>query len=227
MLCLHATGVTTSEKLMKKISVYSKLIKELPVDEQSTTIKKEVWERINYKGKKEIENLIFLNSSEIEISRKQVKKENNLKKKIVMILMWGYPTGGRGNNIQNVLSKLNELVKIFSVYKDIDLTLDEFTNLIEMFNKITGLGISTWTKFLYFFDISINSRKCEIFDLKIVESLNKKQFIDLKDKIWIQNFDHYIEYINLLYDISCKLKVRADQVEIFLFYFNLYYKFDI
>lgn len=212
---------------MNKINNYSKLIKELPVDEQSTTIKKEVWERINYKEKNKIEKLIFLTSPEVELSRIQVKNEKDIKKKIVMILMWGYPTGGRGNNIQNVLTKLNELEKIFSVYKNNNLTLDEFINLVDRFNKIPGLGISTWTKFLYFFDIAVNSRKCEIYDLKIVESLNKKQFIELKDKNWVQNFDNYIEYISLLHDISCKLKVRADQVEIFLFYFNLYYKFDI
>ena len=88
---------------MNKIINYAKLIKELPINEQSTRIKKVVWERIVYREKEEIEKLIFSNNTEIELSRKEIKNEKDIKKKLIMILMWGYPTGGRGNNIQNVL----------------------------------------------------------------------------------------------------------------------------
>ena len=40
---------------MNKIINYAKLIKELPINEQSTRIKKVVWERIVYREKEEIE----------------------------------------------------------------------------------------------------------------------------------------------------------------------------
>lgn len=211
---------------MNKISNYYKLIKELPINEQSTRIKKNVWERIKYKDKDKIEESIFLDFSEIELSRFCVKKETDIRKKIVMVLMWGYPTGGRGNNIQNVLVNLDELVNIFTNYNKKNLNLKDFENLISSFSRISGLGISTWTKFLYFFEISVENIKCEIFDLKIVESLNKKQFVELKDKHWIQDFSNYMEYINLIDEISNKINVQPDQVELFLFYFNLYYKFE-
>ncbi|MCI7435485.1 MAG: hypothetical protein MSH22_02625 [Spirochaetia bacterium] len=211
---------------MNKISNYYKLIKELPINEQSTRIKKNVWERIKYKDKDKIEESIFLDFSEIELSRFCVKKETDIRKKIVMVLMWGYPTGGRGNNIQNVLVNLDELVNIFTNYNKKNLNLKDFENLISSFSRISGLGISTWTKFLYFFEISVENKKCEIFDLKIVESLNKKQFVELKDKHWIQDFSNYMEYINLIDEISNKINVQPDQVELFLFYFNLYYKFE-
>lgn len=213
------------EKDMNKIINYAKLIKELPINEQSARIKKLVWERIVYKEKEEIEKLIFSNNTETELSRKQIKNEKDIKKKLIMILMWGYPTGGRGNNIQNVLSKLEKLVNIFSEYKNKNLVQEDFLKLVSLFKGIEGLGISTWTKFLYFFEISIESKQCEIFDLKIVESLNKKQFVELGTKNWIQDTNNYLEYINLLDEVSNKINVKPDQVELFLFYFNLYYKF--
>ena len=210
---------------MKSILDYSELIKEIPVNNQSTKIKKEVWERINYPKKQIIENSIFSTSTEVELSRMQVKNETNIRKKIIMILMWGYPTGGRGNNIEKLLKDFDKLEQIFSKYKNINLEKKEFMDIVSLFNSIKGLGISTWTKFLYFFDISVDSLKCEIFDLKILESLNKKQFSEINEKNWIQDVDNYFDYLILLNSISKKIIAEPDQVEIFLFYFNLYYKF--
>ena len=218
--------ILKQERIMNKISKYAQLIKELPIDEQSVTIKKDVWKKIAYKGKDSIEALIFSNSSEIELSRLCIKNEIAIRKKIVMILMWGYPTGGRRNHIQNVLLNLDKLVNIFSDYNNKSLTLKEFENLVSTFNSITGLGISTWTKFLYFFEISVERCKCEIFDLKIVKSLKKRQFVELPDKDWVHNASNYLEYIHLIDEVSSKIKVRPDQIELFLFYFNLHYKFD-
>jgi len=65
--------INKQERIMNKISNYAQLIKELPIDEQSVTIKKDVWKRIAYKGKDSVEALIFSNSSEIELSRLCIK----------------------------------------------------------------------------------------------------------------------------------------------------------
>lgn len=210
---------------MSSISEYKDLISNLPVEQQSSTIKKEIWKRIEYKRKAEIERDIFGNEDSIEISRKDIFAETDITKKIIMILMWGYPTGGRGNNIQNLLEKINVIIDILKSINKNNLKEAEARKEIENLNSITGLGMSTWTKFLYFFDVSIDSNKCQIFDLKIIASLNKKQFDEFEQKIWKQNIDYYFDYNKMLNKIATTLKVFPDRIELFLFLFNLGFMF--
>lgn len=146
-------------------------------------------------------------------------------KRIVMVLMWGYPTGGRGSNIENILAEIDQLCLLLSpVYKQ-SLTKNEANDLIKQFEGIHGLGISTWSKLLYFFNVAIDSRRCQIYDLKIVDSLNKKQFNELGTQIWKQDINHYFQYIELVDNLAMRMHVSPDQVELFLFYYNLSYKF--
>ena len=86
---------------------------------------------------------------------------------------------------------------------------------------IRGLGISTWSKFLYFFNVAIDLKRCKIYDLKIVDSLNKKQFSELDTHIWKQDVEHYYQYIELVDNLAKQMDVSPEQVELFLFYYNL------
>lgn len=210
---------------MSSIVDYSELIKSTPVHNQSARIKRKVWERICYQDKKRIEGAIFGDKEEVELSRADVLSENDTAKKIVMVLMWGYPTGGRGSNIEDILNKMDDLSSSLSRLDKKNLTKAEANSLIKGFKGIRGLGISTWSKFLYFFGVSIDSRKCQIYDLKIVDSLNKKQFSELGTQRWKQDVDHYYQYIELVDDLAKQMCVLPEQVELFLFYYNLYYKF--
>lgn len=210
---------------MTSITTYTNLIKNIPVLKQSTKIKKEVWNRFSYNNKLKIENAIFGTKAEVEISREDIFNESDTDKKIVMTLMWGYPTGGRGSNITNLLKKLGKLNTTLDNIKNKNLSYQEFNDLIQKFNKIPGLGMSTWSKFLYFFNVKIDSIRCQIFDIKIVESLNKKQFSELIDNTWKQNINDYCSYIKLAKDLADKLKSSPEQVELFMFYFNYSYKF--
>lgn len=210
---------------MNKCSItkYKKLISVLPVEKQSTLIKKIVWQRKTYKDKNKLENKLFSNDT-VELTREDVLSEKNKTLKIVKILMWGYPTGGRGNNIQNILLKLDFLKTLLCKIEGKNITSKIANNIFETFSNIKGLGMSTWSKFLYFFNVSIDSKKCQIFDIKIKDSLNHKQFLELQDKTWKQNTSDYIEYISLLDDLSKKMKVRPDQIELFLFTYNLNFR---
>lgn len=210
---------------MQSIVKYGGLIKSIPISYQSTKIKKKVWGRFSYNNKDSIEASIFGDKDEVEISRKDIFSEADTAKRIVMVLMWGYPTGGRGSNIEKILLEIDKLTALFSSVYNPNLTKDQANNLIKQFEGIRGLGISTWTKLLYFFNIAIDSKKCQIYDLKIVDSLNKKQFIELGKQIWRQDIDHYYQYIELLDNVATQMCVSPEQVELFLFYFNLYYKF--
>ena len=211
---------------MTKTSIqnYKQLIQSLPVKNQSTHIKKKSWARISYKGKAKIEQVIF-KKDVIEISRRDILDETNADLKIIKTLMWGYPTGGRNNNIQKSLENFILLQKILSKAENKNLSLSEANSILNEFDNIKGLGPSTWSKLLYFFNISFCNQKCQIFDLKIVDSLNKKQFCEFEDYFWKQNRHNYFKYIKLLSDLADELEADADQIENFLFFYNLNYKF--
>ena len=212
---------------MSSIGDYSKLINLIPVDNQSAKIKRTVWEKyIDGPIIEEIFGSIFGNKEDVELSREDVRSETDTTTKIVKVLMWGYPTGGRGKNIKNILERIDYLSEVLLKEKKRNLTNDEAGELIRKFNSIRGLGISTWSKFLYFFDVEFDSKKCQIYDLKIVDSLNKKQFSELDGQNWKQDIDHYYKYIEKTHELAKNLDVSPDKIELFLFYFNLYYKFD-
>ena len=91
------------------------LIKAIPVMNQATRVNKESWKK-KLKGQAVNEKLFDEIYEEYngEITREEIlkvkeKNENSNKKKIMMTLMWGYPTGGRGNNISNILKKNREI----------------------------------------------------------------------------------------------------------------------
>ena len=204
---------------------YSNLINYIPVYNQSARIKWEVWARISYRDKEKIENAIFGNSKETELSRIDVLSETDTVKRIIKTLMWGYPTGGRGNNIENILTRIDDLSRLLSSVNKQNLSKIQANNLIKEFEGIRGLGVSTWSKLLYFFNVEIDSRKCQIYDQKIVDSLNKKQFSELGTQTWKQDGKDYFQYIELLDKLATSMSVSPEQVEAFLFYYNLSYKF--
>lgn len=212
---------------MKTIKEYSDLIRHIPVYNQSAIIKQDIWERFsNIKWyDDQIKKGIFDDKETIEVSRADIHSERDAGVKLLKLLMWGYPTGGRGNNIAHILEKAEELIPTLSSVNGKNLTRAETNDLIEKFAGIRGLGISTWSKILYFFNVSIDSRKCQIYDLKIVDSLNKKQFSELGTKKWKQDIGHYYQYIELVDNLAKDMSALPEQVELFLFYYNLYYKF--
>ena len=73
--------------------------------------------------------------------------------------MWGYPSGGRGKNIQKVLDKFERLKKILKkIQKDNQIDQAQADLYISELDAIDGLGMSTWSKFLYFFKVSASEQ---------------------------------------------------------------------
>ena len=83
-----------------KLSDYKNFIKLFPTENSGYKIKKQNW--LGTDQAKLIEE-IFDNKTEIILTKEKIKKETDLKLFIIKTLMWGYPTKGRGNNINNLL----------------------------------------------------------------------------------------------------------------------------
>lgn len=211
---------------MSDIKTYRNLIKEIPIKKQSMRAKKSVWHtRLGHSLFKVVEPVF--SKDEITITRGEILKEESNRIKIVKTLVWGYPEGGRGSNVKSVLENLEVLRDKLSKYKGKNLTETKAKELISDLKKVDKLGPSTWSKLLYFFEVSINSHRCQIFDKRVEQSLNESQFRDFKKEKgkWNQKrVDDFFKYIEKLNELSRNLRVDPDQIENFLFYYNLYFK---
>lgn len=215
---------------MISINVYADLIKSLPVGGQSIKIKKDskFWDPTKtefFDDVKEVVKTVFDECSGdekyINISRDDIKKTSDTKKKIVKILMWGYPGGGKYAQVKKILKSLNDLTTWLDAIdgNDFDSVQDDALGELP---EINGLGLSTISKLLYFFDVKIGNNPCQIYDGKVINSLNINHQIDeLSNRNdWGRTYDDYENYINLLSELSNDYQCSPDQIELFLFMIN-------
>jgi hypothetical protein len=203
-----------------KISDFKGLISEMPYLQQAFDIKK-----VNWKVKNQIliDN-IFGNESVITINRYDLlNSSKNLEEFIIKTLMWGYPTKGRGNNINVILEdkNLRILKKVLNKYANKEISISELKYDI---NTLPGVGLSTFTKFTHFLNTTINGNRAVILDIQIIETINTgryQEFASLCGKIHYNNaIDYYERYLEIIGQLSSSLNVTPDQVEIFLFTFG-------
>lgn len=223
---------------MASIKKYAGLIKSLPVGGQFTKIKRDsqFWNRTDFfDDEKEVVKVVKVvkdvfdecsgDEKYINISRDDIKNTSVTKKKIVKILMWGYPGGGQYDQVKNILQNMDVLTNWLERIKDNN--FDSVNNALphavlgnEL--KINGLGLSTISKLLYFFNVTIGDCPCQIYDGKVIDSLNKNHQIDelSSRNNWRRTYDDYENYINLLSKLSENCEYSPDQIELFLFMIN-------
>ena len=158
-----------------RIADFQNLIREIPYQNQSFDIKNQIW---NFDSQKAQIEKIFDGNSTITINRQDLINSNwNTEEFIIKTLMWGYPTKGRGHNIENILKPGNfdTLVKTLEKYRENDVSIDQLK--IDL-KSIVGLGLSTITKFTHFLNSTINGNKAVILDIQIIEAINTGRFED-------------------------------------------------
>jgi hypothetical protein len=202
-----------------RISDYKNLIEALPVDQHSFEIFSENWKVTN---QIELIEKIFDNNESVFINRFHLRySTSEMASFIIKTLMWGYPTKGRGSNIDRLLESDNfeKLILKLEGYCRNKISLN---HIIEDVSEIKGLGQSTITKFLYFLETTVEGYQALIFDEKIVRVLKSgrfDEFYQFKDLRTI-NLNHYVEYLSVIHQIANELKVDADKIELFLFLFG-------
>lgn len=249
---------------MSSIKKYEEIIKSIPVRNHSVIVRKENWIKYDPLQKKyslhtrltknnQFQNnnkdllntlkTIFKNAQngQIEISREDIFKEKDPEKKLIMVLLWGYPTGGRGSNIANILNERKQFIKkLNNTLKDKknSITQDDYKNLNpkdENTKKLRfkGLGLSTMSKILYFFEVKIDNNPCLIFDTQILLSLQKNNIDEFKNVDWEQadeKEEKYFEYLRIVNTISKeklkKSKIKPEAIELFLFHYNMHFKVE-
>lgn len=203
-----------------KITYFRNFINEFPYKNQSFIIKKERW---NGTDQQKTIDEIFDGKITATINRDDLYKVGlDIKKFIIMTLMWGYPTKGRGKNINTMLQKSNfkMLVEILLDYKHTDITTEKLKKHI---NSIPGLGLSTITKFTHFLNTTINGNKAVILDNQIIEAIragNFEEFHHLRKMTYDNAIKYYSDYLKTINELSTSMAVQPDQIEIFLFAFG-------
>lgn len=211
-----------------KITDFADLIKNLPYREQAFIIRKEVWfpkdEEKRFKNQNDRIKKIFGDKDSIMISRHDLfNSVNELDLFIIKVLMWGYPTKGRGKNIEKIFDPVNfdQTIKKLEAIKQNEISNEEVQALFS-----EGLKLSTVSKLLYFLQIKVESYPALILDLRVIEAIAKKDgYTDdelnaLKELSYENAPKLYPTYLKAISSLALKMNVKADQIEMFLFEFG-------
>jgi hypothetical protein len=145
---------------MMNIEPYIPLIQNLPFTEQAFIPNEQRWSQILATANIQI-NIQKYNNG---FSRNDIFNLDLNIETIIKILMWGYPTGGRGNNIINVLNEGNHIIHILNSHNNSAIERNEICELINELDHIRCLGRSTWSKLLYFSNIRYLNNRLLILD---------------------------------------------------------------
>ena len=203
---------------------YINLIQALPVADQAFTIKASNWQKslsdIHFQE-------IFKCCESICLSRNDVHDTNNIELFILKTILWGYPKGMRGKNFENIYKNINTLSEILNVPDRAFLKKDDLSELQGKLNKIEGLGLSTYSKLLYFLDFKFDGVPALILDERLIRVFKNRGFKEFEPLSEISQYNSvkmYGAYLQIMSQLSEQYKVSGEQIEQFLFIFGNHLK---
>ena len=203
---------------------YIHLIQSLPVADQAFTIKSSNWQKAlsDFHFQE-----IFNGAENICLSRKDVHDTNDIELFILKTILWGYPKGMRGKNFENIYRNLNALSQILNVSDRAFLKTDDLYELQNKLHKIEGLGLSTYSKLLYFRDFKFDGVPALILDERLIRVFKKNVFEEFDSLAKISQYNCvklYNAYLHIMSELSKQYKVSGEQIEQFLFIFGNHLK---
>lgn len=208
---------------------YKQLIQNLPVRQQSFTAKRDnkKWLEAekNFEWFKRFNDSYFRNG-QLQISRQDIFDiKDSPKEKIIKTIFWGYPNGMQGGHksFAGILSNIDRLAEILSNLKNSsDLKFDDLKKAQDNFKPIGGLGLSTYSKLLYFFDIKIQGIPCLIIDKRLLDVFKSNVFSDFNSLSEIKgnNEKRYFDCLRIIDNAAERLETKGENIEQFLFIFG-------
>ncbi|RPI15005.1 MAG: hypothetical protein EHM58_15115 [Ignavibacteriae bacterium] len=204
-----------------KIDNFRDLINRIPVKKQAFVVKKKNWTRFNNSSIYEM----FGDKEEIKISRNDIFNEKDINYLICKTVLWGYSTGGRGNNIKKFLKENNytHFIEKISKFKN-NCNIDSIKSILK---ETPGLGMSTLTKFMYFLKFKYCGYNCLIFDKKVLDAITSNNYSDFKkasSEIRNNGIIYYLKYLEYMNEVAENNNVPPENLEIFLFTFGSNFK---
>jgi len=210
------------------ISTFSNLISYLPVSKQAFWSKRDTWEKSlkTTKLPDELEN-IFGDEERVFISRDDIfnvtsNNAPNIERALFMTILWGYPAGLRSDYLPALLQYKDYLIRLLEIGYE-EGGIENWDSHFSIVKKIRGVGLSLYSKLLYFLKTKIEQHDPLILDLRIIDVLKNEVFEDFKKLSNIRYHNaprKYIRYLEVMQSVSEKVKVKADNLEMFLFLFG-------
>jgi hypothetical protein len=208
------------------ITEYKSLISNLPVRQQSFTTKRTTWEKAENQIEwlRKLNDNLFNDKKILAISRQDIFETTNLRELIIKTIYWGYTGGMRGNHFINILKHIDLLEDTFSKLKqNKNPTSSDFNKLSQTFKNISGLGLSTYSKLLYFLQITFNENPCLILDQRLIDVFASETYLEFNSLIRIR-YDNaekkYLDFLQLTNQTSKNLGTSGENIEQFLFIFG-------
>ncbi|MEG0760681.1 hypothetical protein [Chryseobacterium sp.] len=203
---------------------YNQLIQSLPVLDQAFTIKASNWQKAlsDFHFQE-----IFNGADHICLSRRDVHDTNNIELFILKTILWGYPKGMRGKNFENIYRNISNLSQILNVSDRAFLKTDDLYELQNKLHKIEGLGLSTYSKFLYFRDFKFDGVPALILDERLIRVFKNEVFVEFESLAKISHYNSikmYKDYLQMMATLSEELDASGEQIEQFLFIFGNHLK---
>jgi len=183
----------------------------LPVFDHTIEVSIPVWKKLLPSG---VSHPIQSATQTYSITRRRLLTHSyaSPEDKCLEILMWGYASGGRGNNISNALRNLKNIAVAAAAPQP------TWSGYCDGFGEGWGVGPSTISKFAYFFGHKFGGNEAVILDQRIADTLNAPHWKFSPRSVgsypWANTYPSYLADINSL---ARSLGVRPDQIELFLY----------
>ena len=206
------------------IKNYTQLIQSLPVADQAFTIKASNWQKAlsDFHFQE-----IFNGADDICLSRRDVHDTNNIELFILNTILWGYPKGMRGKNFENICRNISTLSQVLNVPDRAFLKTYDLYEIQNRLQKIEGLGLSTYSKLLYFRDFKFDGVPAMILDERLIRVFKNNVFEEFDSLAKISQYNSvkmYNDYLQMMATLSEELNVSGEQIEQFLFIFGNHLK---
>jgi hypothetical protein len=197
---------------------WSQLIPLIPVTDHSVLVEAAIWQPILAQhGLQRMHTAIFGNQPVVRLYRHRLLrfKYPNQNQKCLEVLLWGYPSGGRGNLHYTFLKNLNAISATAPLAQ-------QWPAYYANLHALGNLGISTITKLAYFYQHQFNGLPSVILDLRLIEVMANGRWNGLVMPGLTYGNAHagYPNYLQVISGLANILGCTPDQVEFTLFTFG-------
>jgi hypothetical protein len=130
----------------------------------------------------------------------------------------------RGNHFVNILKHIDTIENVLRTLRDkTNPTTTDFNDLTLTFKNVAGLGLSTYSKLLYFFKISFNGNPCLILDQRLIDVFSSNSYSNFQQlsNIRYDNAEKkYLDFLQLVSQVASNIETEGENIELFLFTFG-------
>jgi hypothetical protein len=194
-----------------------RLIQSVPVADHSVAVAASRWQSpCAAAGRPDLHAAVFAGQPEVRISRGWLLEERGVDPEVrcLAILLWGYPTGARGNLHVQWLRNLRAIAAAAAA---------PAADWPEYHRRLAGagpLGISTISKLAHFFGHTFDGRRALILDRRILTLCAAgrwTEFAPLADLTYVNAARRYPDYLGVMHVVAEAGQFSPEQLEFFLF----------